>query len=247
MTGAVLFVVVAAIVVLIGYQLSRHQRQADRDRLLRESQLAVADAMTGPQFEKYMADLLKFRGFQDVRVVGGAGDGGIDILARDSTGAQIACQCKRQAANVSVAVVRQLIGSVNHEHRGKIPYLVTTAMLTRPARDLARQARVHVVDRPLLGTWMAEIRSQLTAAATGTALPAAGNPASGNTASVPAAMAAPTPANPQQSVSSAGSQAPRPVIQLTAPTGSQPPTQVMPTGGQPPRPVIRLSPPTPGG
>lgn len=236
MIGVVLFVVVAAIVVSIGYQLNKQQRQADRDRLLRESELAMADAMTGPQFEKYMADLLKFRGLQDVRVVGGAGDGGIDILARDSTGAQIACQCKRQVANVSVAVVRQLIGSVNHEHRGKVPYLVTTAMLTRPARDLARQAGVHVIDRPLLGTWMAEVRSQLTAAATGTALPAAGNPVSGNTASVPVAMAAPTPANPQQPVSPAGSQAPRPVIQLTAPTGSQPS-----------RPVIRLSPPTPGG
>lgn len=218
MTGLVLVVVVVAIAVFIGHQLSRHQRQADRDRLLRESELAVADAMTGPQFEKYMADLLKFRGLQDVRVVGGAGDGGIDILARDSTGVQIACQCKRQVANVSVAVIRQLIGSVNHEHRGKIPYLVTTAMLTRPAQDLARQAGVHVIDRPLLSTWMAEARSQLTAAATGTALPAAGNPVSGNTALGPAAMAAPTPAHPQQPVSSAGSQAPRPVIRLSPPT-----------------------------
>jgi hypothetical protein len=191
-------------------------------------------------------------------VVGGAGDGGIDILARDPMGVQIACQCKRQVANVSVAVVRQLIGSVNHEHSGKIPYLVTTAMLTRPAQDLARQAGVHVIDRLLLGTWMAEARSQLTAAATGTTIPAVRNPASAKTLSVPAAMAAPAPANPQQQVPPTSSQAPRPVIQLTSPTGIQPPAQGIPTGIQPPaqgiptgsqpsRPVIRLSPPAPGG
>jgi restriction system protein len=245
MTGVVLLVVVAAVVVWVAHQMSKHQRQAVRDRLLRESELAMADAMTGPQFERYVADLLRFRGLQDVRVVGGAGDGGIDILAKDSTGAQIACQCKRQMANVSVTVVRQLIGSVNHEHRGRTPYLVTTAMLTRPAQDLARQAGVHVIDRPLLGAWMADVRSQLTGPTTGNALPAAGNPVSGNTAPG-IAMAAPTLANPQQPVSSARSLEPRPVIQLTAPTDSQPPTRVMPTIAQPPRPVIRLSPPTPG-
>jgi restriction system protein len=157
-------VAIAVIVglVLVGWLLSRQSKGRSRDELLRLSVLAEADAMTGPQFERYFADLLRLRGYRYVQVVGGAGDGGIDILATDPAGVRVAYQCKRQKATVSVAVVRQLIGSVNHEHKGRVAHLVTTATLTKPAADLARSARVQVVDRALLGKLMAEARLQLS-------------------------------------------------------------------------------------
>jgi HJR/Mrr/RecB family endonuclease len=160
-------IIAAAIIGLLGVQ-SHKQSQA---RLLQHSELRQADAMTGSQFESYFADLLHLRGYRGVRVVGGAGDGGIDILATAPDGKAIACQCKRQVANVSVQVVRQLIGSVSFEHRGGVPWLVTTAILTGPASDLARQYGVHVVDRPALGQLMAEARQQLSGAATPAILP----------------------------------------------------------------------------
>jgi hypothetical protein len=122
--------------------------------------------MTGTRFEQYFAELLRHRGYRNVRVVGGAGDGGIDIIATDPGGRPIACQCKRQTANVSVQIVRQLLGSVTHEHRGRMPLLATTATLTKPAADLATRSGVQVVDRPILAGWMAEAREKLAGSGT---------------------------------------------------------------------------------
>jgi restriction system protein len=154
--------VIAAVIViiLIGIRNYKHSQAL----LFQNSELAQADAMTGPQFERYFADLLRLRGHHGVRVVGGAGDGGVDILATAPDGRAVAYQCKRQVANVSVQVVRQLIGSVTVEHYGKAPCLVTTAYLTKPAADLARQSGVQVVNRPMLGKLMADARLQLSGA-----------------------------------------------------------------------------------
>jgi restriction system protein len=208
------------------------QWQADRDWLLYGSELAVADTMTGPQFEQYIATMLRFSGFQDARVVGGAGDGGVDILATDPTGVPIACQCKRQNQSVSTMIVRLLVVAVTYTHKGNAPYLVTTAKLTKQAQQEARAANVRVIDRRALGMWMAEARNAL-ATATSSANPAVGNPGSGKAAR--GAVALPTPANPPRSNTShptltAGG-TPRPLIHLP------------PTGNRSARPVIRLTPP----
>jgi restriction system protein len=130
-----------------------------RVELLRSSTLAAVDAMTGTQFEQYFAELLRRRGYRNVTVVGAAGDGGVDILATDPAGAKVAYQCKRQTTSVSVPVIRQLLGSVSHEHRARIPYVVTTATLTKPAADLALRAGVKVIDRSLLANWMTEAQT----------------------------------------------------------------------------------------
>jgi restriction system protein len=127
----------------------------------------AVDAMTGTQFERYVASLLIHRGYRSVSVVGGAGDGGVDILATDSAGTKIACQCKRQAANLSVQVIRQLLGSVSHEHRGRAPCVVTTATLTKAAAELALRAHVKVIDRRMLANWMTEALTQLAGSADG--------------------------------------------------------------------------------
>jgi hypothetical protein len=117
--------------------------------------MAAVAAMTGPAFEWFVAGLLRELGWRNVRVVGGAGDGGVDTLATDPGGVLVAVQCKRQVGNVGVQVVRQLIGSVGAEHKGRTPYLVTTAALTNEATALAVKAGVRVIDGRALGTWVA--------------------------------------------------------------------------------------------
>jgi restriction system protein len=126
-----------------------------------QSCLPAADAMSGPQFEAYVADLLRLDGHQSVQQVGGPGDGGADILSAEPTGRLIAVQCKRQVASVSVGVVRQLNGTLAHEHRGRAGVLVTTAQLTRPAADLAAGAGIKVVDRDGLACWMGQARRSI--------------------------------------------------------------------------------------
>jgi restriction system protein len=163
----VVIIFVLLLVAIVGRSLGNQNPSRPQDELLRNSSLAMVDAMTGTQFEQYVANLLNLRGYRKVSVVGGAGDGGVDILATDSTGTKIACQCKRQTAAVSVQVIRQLLGSVSHEHRGRIPYIVTTATLTKAAAELALGARVNVIDRVLLASWMTEARTQLASSKAG--------------------------------------------------------------------------------
>jgi Restriction endonuclease len=119
--------------------------------------MSAVDAMTGAQFERYIAGLLREQGWRDVEVVGGSGDGGADILAESPSGVRTAFQCKRQADNVGVQVVRLLVGSVHYEHAGRAPYLVTTAGLTKDAAALAAGAGVRLIDRPALSRWVAGV------------------------------------------------------------------------------------------
>jgi restriction system protein len=161
----VLVLIITFIGLVVAAQQGKQGRTRTREQFLLESAFSRVDSMTGTQFEEYVAQLLRHRGFSSVNVVGGAADGGVDILAVSPDGTSAAFQCKRQTSNVGVQVVRQLIGSVSHEHRGRVPFLVTTASLTKDGARLAIEADVSVIDRSVLGTWMSEIRAQLLTAA----------------------------------------------------------------------------------
>jgi hypothetical protein len=64
-------------------------------------------------------------------------------------------------APVPVGVVRQLNGTLAHEHPGRAGVLVTTAALTRPAAELVARTGITVVDRDALATWMSRARQAL--------------------------------------------------------------------------------------
>jgi restriction system protein len=120
------------------------------------------DVMPGsPVFERYIADLLGVDGHRDVRVVGGKGDGGVDVLSIDPSGRLLALQCKRQKDPVRINVVRELQGSLACEHRGRHGVIVTNAALTKEARDLATRTGITVIDRPALADWMSRTRDQI--------------------------------------------------------------------------------------
>jgi restriction system protein len=156
-TDAVLLAVVAG--GTAAWLAARSRRLAARRRwLFDQSCLPVVDAMSGPQFEAYVAELLRMDGHRDVRVVGGPGDGGADILSTEPSGRAIAVQCKRVTSPVPVGVVRQLNGTLSHEHPGRSGVIITTSRLTRPAAELAAGARITVVDREALARWMGQAR-----------------------------------------------------------------------------------------
>jgi restriction system protein len=135
-----------------------------RQELCERSCLEKADLMSGTQFEHLTAALLQLRGYSDVQVIGRSRDGGIDVLAVDPVGQPVAVQCKRQADNVRVGVVRQLIGAIAHDFRGRAGILVTTAGLTRDADALARRCpEIDVIDRTALAGWMGEARRMIEA------------------------------------------------------------------------------------
>lgn len=66
--------------------------------------------LDGHAFEREVARLLRQHGF-DVEETPASGDGGVDIVSRDTSGS-IAIQCKRYAKPVGPAVIRELYGVV---------------------------------------------------------------------------------------------------------------------------------------
>ncbi|GAO01450.1 restriction endonuclease [Anaeromyxobacter sp. PSR-1] len=101
------------------------------------------------RFEELVAALCGKLGWTDVRVVGGTGDGGIDITAKRPAPGQhnepIAVQVKRYSHPVGPRVVRELIGTVATGRFVK-GLLVTTADFTPQAREeAARDVRIQLV------------------------------------------------------------------------------------------------------
>ncbi|MEV5411125.1 restriction endonuclease [Thermopolyspora sp. NPDC052614] len=118
------------------------------------ARLERADRLSPDDFEVLVERLLLREGFRDVRRLGGSGDGGIDVMGRAPTGEPFAIQCKRWRSSVGSPVIRDLLGAL-HAHPGHRGVLVTTASITAPARQYAEGTGLILIDRALLGDWLA--------------------------------------------------------------------------------------------
>ena len=86
---------------------------------------------SGPAFERLVARAFRRLGYR-VEENGGANDGGVDLLVwRGNLHAIV--QCKAHAKPVGPAVVRELLGALNHSKDASVAYLVTTKGVTASA------------------------------------------------------------------------------------------------------------------
>jgi len=103
----------------------------------------VADLLrlTPGEFEDFVGDLLEITGqCSDVRRIGGAGDQGADLVARDRFGRPFIVQCKRYAGhNVGAREMRDFLGARGIYGADECMF-VTTSKFT----DAARASMVHV-------------------------------------------------------------------------------------------------------
>ena len=109
------------------------------------------------EFELQVAQALQARGLS-VQVTGGAGDEGVDIIARDPapvTGGTYLVQCKRYAPDrkVGVAEVRELYGALQ-EKRASKGILATTASFTTPAIRFAEDKPLELLDGAQLAAFI---------------------------------------------------------------------------------------------
>ena len=109
------------------------------------------------EFELQVAHALQARGLS-VEVTGGAGDEGVDIIARDPTpvtGGTYLVQCKRYAPDrkVGVAEVRELYGALQ-EKRASKGILATTASFTTPAVRFAEDKPLELLDGAQLAAFI---------------------------------------------------------------------------------------------
>jgi restriction system protein len=106
-------------------------------------------SLSPSQFEELVAEMLRHQGYTDVRVNGGAGDLGADVIAQLPGGEGLAiAQCKRYAPDRKVGSpeMQQFIGMAVTHHQAQQAIYVSTGGFTEPAIQLGRQHGVELVD-----------------------------------------------------------------------------------------------------
>jgi len=112
-------------------------KKSKKDRLLNLT-LENLKAMSPKEFEYTTAEILRRLGYKDVKVIGGSGDLGVDILAYNKDGKKVAVQCKKYISKKVTSPELQLfIGMMITEYKADKGLYVTTSYYTRDAYHLA--------------------------------------------------------------------------------------------------------------
>jgi restriction system protein len=127
--------------------LTARRKRVEHERACRAAGLDQIDAMSGLEFEDYVATVLESAGY-DVSFTKATGDFGVDlVLSRD--GVRTAVQCKRNAGPVGGSAVQQVVaGAPMHDCARTM--VVSNNAFTRAARQLADTHDCELVDRSAL-------------------------------------------------------------------------------------------------
>ncbi|MFE7194354.1 restriction endonuclease [Kitasatospora sp. NPDC057541] len=115
--------------------------------------LEAFQAAAPVRFEEMCRELLERDGFSNAQRVGGAGDLGADVVAKDHLGRRVVLQCKRYANAVGSEAVQKFNGTARPVHGAAVPVVVALNGFTDPAAAFANQQRLHLVDRERLARW----------------------------------------------------------------------------------------------
>lgn len=115
--------------------------------------------LTPKEFEEFVGRLLSAIGYLDVQVIGRSGDLGVDVSAKDPEGNKVVVQCKRFGRSKAVTGpdIVSFLGTITIHDNAKGIY-VTTSRFTAPARDVARQHSIRLIDGNLLLQWIQNAR-----------------------------------------------------------------------------------------
>lgn len=149
----------AVIVGACGVWLVQRRHEAERRRIaVLTASVAMCDGLTGPQFEHWVAALMRRTGFSQVQVRGGAGDLGADIVAFGDGRRRVVVQCKCLRADRAVGSpdIQRFAGTARTLHGADIAVVVTTGRFSRPAVEAAARLGIALVDRRALAAWAAD-------------------------------------------------------------------------------------------
>ncbi len=110
-------------------------------------------AMSATGFEEACAELLARDGFRNTRRVGGAGDLGVDVSARDHDDRRLILQCKQSKAPVGSGHVQKFNGTARLHHGADVPIMIGLNGFTQPAIDFAAHHDLILMGRPELKRW----------------------------------------------------------------------------------------------
>jgi restriction system protein len=132
------------------HQVEERRRQIDA-LLHRDALKDEINYMSGAQFEDFMADLFRQKGYP-VRTTPGSGDQGVDLLL-EVQGRKVAVQLKRWVAPVGNRVISHTLGGMLH-YGAQEAWVVTTGSFTPKAKEMARSTGVRLIDGNELAEWL---------------------------------------------------------------------------------------------
>lgn len=120
-----------------------------REKRLVERDILATDAMTGLEFEMFIAQLYEDLGYK-AEVTPGSGDQGVDVIITDKNKLRSAIQTKRYKGSVGNAAVQEVIaGRIFHKCSKSM--VIANSTFTRSAISLAKQdGKVELIDRDAL-------------------------------------------------------------------------------------------------
>ncbi|MER5549837.1 restriction endonuclease [Streptomyces sp. NPDC002589] len=110
-------------------------------------------AMSPTGFEQACTDLLARDGFCGPRRVGGAGDLGVDVTARDHEDRLLILQCKQYTNPVGSGHMQKFNGTARPHHRADLPIMIALNGFTDPAIQFAQHHQLILMGRPELKRW----------------------------------------------------------------------------------------------
>ena len=148
-----LIVLIAGGALYMGIEKKRRRRLEEEIRF-RALRLVDLHSINPAEFEKYVAKLLDHRGYT-TKVVGQAGDMGVDVIARKGP-EKYAVQVKRYSNPVSRTAVSDAVAGGAY-HGCNSAMVVTNNYFTAGARALAQSTNCQLIDRDVLAKWIAEL------------------------------------------------------------------------------------------
>ena len=121
------------------------------EAIRRPTNMTAIDAMTGIEFEDYVAARLRRAGWQ-VDFTRATGDYGVDLIAVKD-GKSVAVQCKRYGNPVGVAAVQQVVSGARH-HDCTRSIVVSNQEFTAAAKQLAYTHGCQLIGRTTLESWV---------------------------------------------------------------------------------------------
>lgn len=116
-----------------------------------DGSMRAIDAMSGTEFEDYVATRMRRAGWQ-VAFTSASGDYGVDLIAQRD-GKSVAIQCKRHGKSVGVAAVQQVVAGARH-HGCTRSIVISNQEFTQAAKQLAATHGCQLIGRNALQTWV---------------------------------------------------------------------------------------------
>lgn len=149
------YVIVGFILAIVGIAVFAVYSVLER-RKFAAMRIADVDTMTGSEFEEYVAKLLRHQQFSVTRI-GGAGDLGVDLVAR-AADCSYAVQVKRYTGGVSRRAISDAVAGKQH-YKCESAMVITNSYFTQGAKDLAQSTQCELVDRETLADWITDFRA----------------------------------------------------------------------------------------